>query len=121
MLNNCISFKATDGDEINSNNSQINYCIVGDNDACMSHTHFHVNGTGSVLCIKALDYEDLPVSSRGKAGELRLKIKAYDNGNPILYSTVNLTILVQVTAKIMYEIPFLYFALFLLNISLIII
>lgn len=87
--------QATDGDEINSNNSQINYCIVGDNDACMSHTHFHVNGTGSVLCIKALDYEDLPVSSRGKAGELRLKIKAYDNGNPILYSTVNLTILVQ--------------------------
>lgn len=65
---------------------------MSDDDACMNHAHFHVNETGSVSCIKELDYEDLSILSRGKAGELILKIKAYDNGTPTLNSTVELTI-----------------------------
>lgn len=95
-------FKATDRDEINSPNSQLSYCIVDYNDNCINHTHFHINQSGAVSCIKELDYEDLSVPSRGKAGELKLKIKASDHGNSPLYSTVNLTIFVQVKADTMY-------------------
>lgn len=99
MLINFISYKATDGDEINSNNSQITYCFVSDDDACMNHAHFHINETGSVSCIKELDYEDLSILSRGKTGGLRLKIKAYDNGTPTLNSTVDLIIFVLVKSE----------------------
>lgn len=101
-LQNYVSFKATDRDETNTPNSQISYCIVDDNDNCINHTHFDINQSGVVSCIKELDYEDLSVPSRGKAGELTLKIKARDHGNSPLYSTVNLTIFVQVKANTMY-------------------
>lgn len=90
-----IFVQATDRDEINSPNSNISYCIVDDNDNCINHTHFHINQSGAVSCIKELDYEELSVSSRGKAGELRLRIKACDHGNSPLCSTVNLTTFVQ--------------------------
>lgn len=90
-----IFVQATDRDETNTPNSQISYCIVDDNDNCINHTHFDINQSGVVSCIKELDYEDLSVPSRGKAGELTLKIKARDHGNSPLYSTVNLTIFVQ--------------------------
>lgn len=90
-----IFVQATDRDETNTPNSQISYCIVDDNDNCINHTHFDINQSGVVSCIKELDYEDLSVPSRGKAGELTLKIKACDHGNSPLYSTVNLTIFVQ--------------------------
>lgn len=108
-----LSLKATDRDEINSQNSNISYCIVDDNDNCINHTHFHINQSGAVSCIKELDYEELSVSSRGKAGELRLRIKACDHGNSPLCSTVNLTTFVQVKEKTMYEISFVILAIFL--------
>lgn len=108
-----VSFKATDRDEINSPNSNISYCIVDDNDTCINHIHFHVNQSGAVSCIKELDYEELSVSSRGKAGEVRLRIKACDHGNSPLCSTVTLTTFVQVKEKPMYEISFVILAIFL--------
>nr|XP_034311814.1 cadherin-23 [Crassostrea gigas]XP_034311815.1 cadherin-23 [Crassostrea gigas]XP_034311816.1 cadherin-23 [Crassostrea gigas]XP_034311818.1 cadherin-23 [Crassostrea gigas] len=90
-----IFVQATDRDEINSPNSNISYCLVDDNDTCINHIHFHINQSGAVSCIKELDYEELSVSSRGKAGELRLRIKACDHGNSPLCSTVTLTTFVQ--------------------------
>lgn len=69
---------------------------MDDKDNCINHTHFYINQSGAVSCIKELDYEELSISSRGKAGELGLKIKACDRGNSPLCSTVNLTTFVQV-------------------------
>ncbi|XP_065923614.1 protocadherin alpha-3-like [Magallana gigas] len=90
-----IFVQATDEDDIESTNSQISYCIVDENNICMNHTHFHIDQSGAVSCIKELDYEDLSIPSRINAEELILKIKAFDHGTPPLYSIVDLKIFVQ--------------------------
>lgn len=95
-----ILLKATDEDDKESTNSQISYCIVDDNNICMNHTHFHIDQSGAVSCIKELDYVDLSIPSRINAGEFRLKIKAFDHGTPPLYSIVSLKIFVQVKGKL---------------------